>query len=146
MMHQAGSEWHFEDGSRLVGVSLKDPAKRRVMQLSAYMKELADASPIKSFQEHAFLLKDGIMKIEPAKSSLKMRSTDPKTMEFLKRIAGSAMFGICPGIAYNKESGEVKAHGICIYTKKEIIVDKSGKHPVSSAKPVSPLAQRGVGS
>ena len=132
MIHQAGSEWYFKDGSHLVGVSLKDPTKRRVMQLSAYLGELH--ADIKSFQEHVFSFKDGILKIEPAKSSLKMRSTDPKIMEFLKRIAGSAMFGICPGIAYNKDSGEVKAHGICIYTKKEIIVDKSGTHKVSLAK------------
>ena len=133
-MHQAGSEWHFEDGSRLVGVSLKDPARRRVMQLSDYMKELADGSPIKAFQEHTFSFKDDTLKIAPNKSNLKMRSSQPVTAEFLNSIAGSAMFGICPGIAYNKESAEVKAHGICIYTKKEIIVDKSGTHKVSLAK------------
>ena len=133
-MHQAGSEWHFEDGSRLVGVSLKDPARRRVMQLSDYMKELADGSPIKAFQEHTFSFKDDTLKIAPNKSNLKMRSSQPVTAEFLNSIAGSAMFGICPGIAYNKEPAEVKAHGICIYTKKEIIVDKSGTHKVSLAK------------
>ena len=132
-MHQAGSEWHFEDGSRLVGVSLKDPARRRVMQLSDYMKELADGSPIKAFQEHTFSFKDDTLKIAPNKSNLKMRSSLPVTAEFLNSIAGSAMFGICPGIAYNKDSGEVKAHGICIYTKKEITVDKSGKHKISLA-------------
>ena len=134
MMHQAGSEWHFEDGSRLVGVSLKDPTRRRVMQLSDYMKELAEGSPIKAFQEHTFSFKDDTLKIAPNKSNLKMRSIFPATAEFLNSIAGSAMFGICPGIAYHKESGEVKAHGICIYTKKEIIVDKSGTHKVSLAK------------
>ena len=133
-MHQAGSEWHFEDGSRLVGVSLKDPTRRRVMQLSDYMKELAAGSPIKAFQEHTFSFKDDTLKIAPNKSNLKMRSTFPDTAELLKSIAGSAMFGICPGIAYSKETGEVKAHGICIYTKKEIIVDKSGTHKVSLAK------------
>ena len=132
-MHQAGSEWCFEDGSRLVGVSLKDPARRRVMQLSDYMNELANGSPIKAFMEHTFSLKDLTLKITPNKSDLKMRSIFPATMEFLKSIAGSAMFAICPGIAYHKESGEVKAHGICIYTKKEIIVDKSGTHKVSLA-------------
>ena len=136
-MHQAGSEWQFQDGSSLVGVNLKDPAKRRVVQLSDYIKELAETSPIKCFQEHTFSLTDGTLKIEPAKSNLRMRSTDPMTMELLKRIAGSAMFGICPGIAFNKEHSEVKAHGICIYTKKEIIVDKSGKHDVS----LSPTAK-----
>ena len=98
-MHQAGSEWHFKDGSRLVGVTLKDPAKRQVKQLSAFMKELAEGSHIKSFQEHTFAWKDGTMKIEPSKSDLKMRSTDPKTMELLTHIAGSAIFGICPGVA-----------------------------------------------
>ena len=132
-MHQAGSEWYFEDGSRLVGVSLKDPARRRVMQLSDVVKELAAGSHIKAFQEHAFSWKDGAMKIAPNKSNLKMTSTDPDKAEFLKSIAGSAMFGVCPGIAYNKDSGEVKAHGICIYTKKEIIVDKSGTHKISLA-------------
>ena len=133
-MHQAVSEWHFEDGSRLVGVSLKDPTRRRVMQLSDYMKELAEGSPIKAFQEHTFSYKDHSLKIAANKSKLKMRSIFPATAEFLNSIAGSAMFGICPGIAYNKESAEVKAHGICIYTKKEIIVDKSGTHKVSLAK------------
>ena len=132
-MHQAGSEWYFEDGSRLVGVSLKDPARRRVMQLSDFIKELGAGSHIKTFREHTFSWKKGAMKIAPNKSNLKMTSTDPDKAEFLKSIAESAMFGICPGIAYNKDSGEVKAHGICIYTKKEIIVDKSGKHKVSLA-------------
>ncbi len=53
--------------------------------------------------------------------------------EFLKCNAGSAMFGICSGTSFNKESSEIKAHGLCIYTKKEIIADKSGKHKVSLA-------------
>ena len=132
-MHQAGSEWCFEDGSRLVGVSLKDPARRRVMQLSDFIKELAAGSNIKAFQEHAFSWKDGALKIAPNKRDLMMTANDPNKLDFLKRIAGSAMFGICPGIAYQKDSGEVKAHGICIYTKKEIIVDKSGQHKVSLA-------------
>ena len=132
-MHQAGSEWCFEDGSRLVGVSLKDPARRRVMQLSDFIKEVAAKSQIKDFQEHTFSWKDGAMKIAPNISNLKMTSTDPDKAEFLKIIVGSAMFGICPGIAHNKDTGEVKAHGICIYTKKEIIVDKSGTHKVSLA-------------
>ena len=70
------------------------------------------------------------MEISPRKDDLKMRATDPATMELLKRIDGSAMFGICPGTAFSKETCEIRAHGICIYTKKEIIVDKSGQHRV----------------
>ena len=130
-MHQAGSEWCFEDGSRLVGVHLKDPACRRVMQLSAFVKELSEGSTIKTFQEHVFSWKDGAMKIAPSKKDLKMRATDPATMELLQMLDQSGIFGICPGAAFDNKSGEVKAHGICIYTKKEIIVNKSGKHDVS---------------
>ena len=62
-----------------------------------------------------------------------MTSSDPDKAQFLKSIAGSAMFGICPGVGFKAASSQITAHGICIYTKKEIIVDKSGTHKVPLA-------------
>ena len=143
-MHQAGSEWYFEDGSRLVGVHLKDPTRRRVMQLKAFVKEQQEQQTIKDIQEHTFQLKDGGINIRPRRDEpLKMRSSDPVTMEFLKRIDESAMFGICPGVGFKAAYSEIKAAGICIYTKKEIIVDKSGTQKVPLlCTPQLPLPNR----
>ena len=108
------------------------------MELGAFVKEQQELKPITEFQGHIFLFKDGEMKISPSQDTrLKMRSSDPLRMELLQSMAEpaeSAMFGICPGVARDKETGAIKAHGICIYTKKEIIVDKSGTHKVPLRK------------
>ena len=136
MIHKAGSEWCFHGpGDQHVGVSLKDRENRRVLQLGAYVKDLTEKGVIiKAIMEHNFSLKDGAMKITPIKTNLKMRCDDPLRMEFLRRIDDSAIFGICPGAAFQPSEEGIKAHGICIYTKKEIIVAKSGTHTVSLAK------------
>ena len=59
--------------------------------------------------------------------------TDPIKMEFMRRIAGSAAFGICPGIAVEKDSSGLRPHGCCIYNKKEIIIGKNREQKVTLA-------------
>ncbi len=113
---------------------MKDTEQRKVMLLADFVKEVQQSHTIKEIHEHAFSIQDGGIKLAPRRQhALKIRANKPVLAEFLDRVAGSAMFGICPGAAFKEDKSELKVHGICIYNKKEIIVDKSGVHKVSLA-------------